>query len=216
MCGPIATLFGLAQQQRGRGGPALLAPYALYHGGRLTSYALLGLLFGLAGSVPALLSAAGRGQAVLSLAIGTLMALLALAWLGALPFAFAPERIPALRGLGDRVRGLALRGGRRGEFGLGVANGLLPCGPVALVALAAATSATPWRGAVSLLTFGLGTVPALVLVGVGVGVLPARARLLFHRVGAVLLVLMALQLVARGLAAFGVLPHLELGRWMLW
>jgi len=216
MCGPLASIFGFAQRERGRSGLALVGPYARYHGGRLTSYALLGILFGLAGALPVAMLAAGRGQAVLSLAIGLVTALLAVGWLGIVPFLPSPERIPGLRGLSDHVRRLALQGGRGGEFGLGIANGFLPCGPIALVALAAATSSAPWRGAVSLLTFGLGTIPALILVGVGSGSLPPKARVGFRRVSAVLLLLLAVQLGLRGAGALGLVAHLEVGNWMLW
>ena len=214
MCGPLATFFGLAQRHRGRSGGALIAPFARYHVGRIASYGILGLLFGLAGSIPGLVTQ--QGQAIVSLGAGLFTGLLAFGWMGVGPVLFHPERVPFLRRPADRLRTLVLRGGPGSELGLGLANGFLPCGPVALVVLASVASAAPWRGAVSLLTFGLGTIPALVLVGVGVGSLPVRIREGFRRVSAVLVLVLALQLVARGAAALGWISHLEIRGWVLW
>jgi sulfite exporter TauE/SafE len=49
---------------------------------------------------------------------------------------------------------------------LGVALGFLPCGFLYAALAAAAASADPLHGAVAMLAFGLGTVPALIAVGV--------------------------------------------------
>lgn len=57
------------------------------------------------------------------------------------------------------------RTGPGGGYLLGVALGFLPCGFL-YAALAAAATADPLHGALAMLAFGLGTVPALVLVGI--------------------------------------------------
>jgi sulfite exporter TauE/SafE len=105
---------------------------------------------------------------------------------------------------------------RLGPIGLGMANGLLPCGPVALVAMGAASAPDPARAALSLVTFGLGTVPVLVGLTLGAATLRVRPRPWLARAGSVLLLLLAAQLSLRGLAAMGRLPHLEVGSWPLW
>ena len=53
-----------------------------------------------------------------------------------------------------------------GGYLLGVALGFLPCGFLYAALAAAAATADPLRGGLAMLAFGLGTVPALVLVGI--------------------------------------------------
>lgn len=138
----------LCEWQRLRTG--LLLPY---HLGRLTTYTLLGAaagrLAGLAGGAPFFLIAA----AVLFL----LFALRRLAWLEHAPRAWG-------RALGWVTRGLP-RGSVAGEYALGLALGFLPCGFLYAALTAAAAAGTLLLGGAAMLAFGLGTAPALVVVG---------------------------------------------------
>jgi hypothetical protein len=59
---------------------------------------------------------------------------------------------------------------------LGLLFGFLPCGFLYAVAISAAQSADPIRGALVLLAFGLGTAPSLVLFGKAAQWLGVRAR----------------------------------------
>jgi len=133
---------------------AVLLPY---HLGRLTSYGVLGALAGrvagLGGAAPFLLLAG----AMLFVAF----ALRRLAWL---------ERAPA--GWGRAIARLAQsvvrylpREYAASSYVLGVVLGFLPCGFLYAALLAAAGASTPALGAAAMLAFGLGTVPALVVVG---------------------------------------------------
>ena len=54
-----------------------------------------------------------------------------------------------------------------GAFALGMLWGLLPCGLVYSVLLVAAASATAAHGAAIMLAFGAGTLPAMLLTGIG-------------------------------------------------
>jgi sulfite exporter TauE/SafE len=99
---------------------------------------------------------------------------------------------------------------------LGALNGLLPCGLVYSALLVAASTGGPLTGAAGMAVFGLGTLPALLIMGVGAGALSARVRQVFARVAGVLIMLVGVQLVLRGLAGWGVVPHVHLGRLMLW
>ena len=53
------------------------------------------------------------------------------------------------------------------RFGLGMANGFLPCGPVYTVALTATASGKIASGASGMLAYGLGTLPVLIALGLG-------------------------------------------------
>ncbi|HHD78956.1 MAG TPA: sulfite exporter TauE/SafE family protein, partial [Epsilonproteobacteria bacterium] len=50
-------------------------------------------------------------------------------------------------------------------FLLGMLNGIIPCGLVYSFAIFAASTATPWGGALVMATFGLATIPALFFLG---------------------------------------------------
>jgi hypothetical protein len=99
---------------------------------------------------------------------------------------------------------------------LGALNGLLPCGLVYSALLVAASTGGLLMGAAGMIAFGLGTLPALLVVGVGAGALSARVRQVFVRVAGLLIVLVGVQLMLRGLAGWGVVPHFHLGKVMLW
>jgi sulfite exporter TauE/SafE len=71
-------------------------------------------------------------------------------------------------------------------------------------------------GTVAMLLFGVATVPVLILLGMGTGQLGVRARTVFHRIGAAVIVLIAAQLTLRGLAVFGVVGHLRFGEVVIW
>ena len=68
-------------------------------------------------------------------------------------------------------------------MGLGLLWGWLPCGLVYSVLLIAATSAAPLAGATTMVAFGIGTMPAMVLTGVGAAQLSAFMRRRAARLG---------------------------------
>ena len=73
-------------------------------------------------------------------------------------------------------------------LGLGLLWGWLPCGLVYSVLLIAATSSTPVAGAATMLAFGLGTMPAMVMTGVGAAKLSAVTQKRGTRLGLGLLI----------------------------
>jgi sulfite exporter TauE/SafE len=72
------------------------------------------------------------------------------------------------------LRSRERRGGHAAAFSLGALTGLLPCGVSWLAVLQAAALGGPARGAVFLASFGAGTAPALLAVGLLGGAALAR------------------------------------------
>ncbi len=134
-------------QRIGRG--ALLP----YHLGRLTTYAGLGAL---GGAVTGRLPWFGIASAGLLL-LGAALFLAHVAH--ALP---GLDRAPA--GWTRAIARLAKRAG--GGYPLGIALGFLPCGFLYAALATTAASGSPLLGGLGMLAFGLGTMPALVAVGI--------------------------------------------------
>ena len=145
MCGGFAVACG-SGSDRG----------AAWHAGRLGTYAVLGAV---AGAVGATIPGPGWIAAVLSAVLLTWFAL-ALGGVVREP----RLRLPGVARLATRTAGASGFGGR---LVFGMANGLLPCGLVYAALAVPMASGDPLVGALSMVAFGLGTVPALVAMTLG-------------------------------------------------
>lgn len=96
--------------------------------------------------------------------------------------------------------------------------GALPCGMVLAAALLAAATASPGLGALTLLAFGLGTLP----LGLGVSWggaalrLPAGWAARLRPLAAMVVLFFGAQMALRGLAAWGWVGHAQVGTLPLW
>lgn len=216
MCGPLVCAGSLPTANRATHPWSATASVVAYHAGRLSSYALLGLVLGtISGFVPSAASTV-VWQAVLSFLAAAALLWVGLGLLGVFPLASLPCFGWLSRWLFASAGG---PGGARSvlqRYGLGMANGLLPCGPVYTVAVAALASGGPARGVVAMVAFGAGTVPLLVALAFGVRWTGLRLRSHMHRVSAALALLMACQLALRGMAALEWVPHAHVRAVVLW
>ena len=190
MCGPIAMAVpGMVDRDRSR-----ILSSALLNGGRLATYALLGLAFGAFGEG---LRLAGL-QRWVSLAAGALLLLSVL-----MPALI--ERAGARGGIAmglSRLRGMMARHLRRTApeaiFLSGALNGLLPCGLVYAAAIGAAAIGGALNGAWFMLLFGAGTLPALVAVRLGGSFAGPALRAKLRRLSPVVVGCVGLLLILRG------------------
>ena len=194
--------------------PTALSAHVAYHGGRLVSYLTLGAVAGWIGgafSTAALFVGLQRGATLLA---GALMVLWALSTLLAYRgVVLAPRHAPLawqrmLGGLLHAVRGHSapVRGGL-----MGLLTTLLPCGWL-YVFVAAAGGSGSVANAMGLMTiFWLGTVPALVAVGVGVQSLAGPMRRHLPVVSAVVVLGLGLLSMAGHLAAPGMVADAHVG-----
>ncbi len=211
MCGPLVLILGAQFPKKTWG--AVLPRYLLYHAARILVYALLGLLAGEIASVIGLGGSLSRLAGLVSLALGLGVILFGLRYLGWLPFFRFREGAGWLtRAMGKTVR----HGGTWGLVALGALNGLLPCGLVYSALLAAGSTGRPLTAAAGMILFGLGTVPALLILGLGAGRISVHARQTMARVAGLLIVLVGVQLMLRGGAGLGMLNHAKVLGVMLW
>lgn len=191
MCGPLVAALPvgrLPQAQRWRA-------VGLYHTGRIATYSVLGAL---AGSLSLGLHLMGW-QRPLAVLCGVVL-LVGFVWQKGLP---ARLRWTWLNNqLINTFQKTLRQPGWSGFAGLGVLNGLLPCGFTYLALAGTLATNAPTAGASYMLLFGLGTLPALLGVNLVMSWLNVLGRQRLHRFLSVATVLVALLLIGRGLANY--------------
>ncbi|MGF1610862.1 MAG: sulfite exporter TauE/SafE family protein [Kiloniellales bacterium] len=165
MCGGFACALG--RDPRGRS--ATVARHLLYNGGRVTTYLFLGALAGAAGQsvAHAMTSPLGdsviTGQRLLTIGAGLLMIVMALQLLGLLQRAHGIGFAGST--LAGSLRGLLAAPGAAAPLAFGVVNGFLPCPLVYAFVAQAASTADPLPAVLTMAAFGLGTFPAMLMMG---------------------------------------------------
>ncbi len=178
----------------------------LYNAGRLLSYTVLGGIIGAAGSVLALTNTA---KALIQMAAAVFMLLMALyllgafRWLGRLLYASGPVS-KACASLSGRAGVLKAKG----PFLLGLANGLMPCGPLQAMQLYALSTGTWWTGALSMFCFCLGTLPLMAGFGLLSGALSSARNVKIQKpmrmLSCCLILVMGISTLTNGLSLLGV------------
>jgi sulfite exporter TauE/SafE len=205
MCGPLIVAYSL--QLSGTGTAAVRAGvkagmwhHFVFHAGRLATYGFLGALAAGIFYLANLTLFFKQFRGGLTLVGGVLMILLGLVLLKVFPLPCFLMRLCGEKGIVGRVSSASLLRGKQltSKIGLGVATGFLPCGlSWAMIAKAAATQNIP-LGFLTMVAFGLGTVPVLFLTGVTASFISVRTRLLGERIAALSVILMGLILVFKG------------------
>jgi sulfite exporter TauE/SafE len=210
MCGPLVMMLGVQIKRQQR---TAWPVHLLYHTSRIVMYAILGAVVGGIGSLLGLGSRINSLAGVTSAILGIGVVFFGLGYLGWLPFRGldAPDKW-----FGTAFGKVLQRGGLTGVLMLGALNGLLPCGLVYSALLLSASGGSFFRGMLGMFTFGIGTIPALIIVGLGAGALSVRFRQTLTRCAGVLMVVAGLQLLLRGLAALGIMSHFQVGELIFW
>jgi hypothetical protein len=168
MCGPIVVSLSLGLREKG-----WVLPHLLYNSGRITTYAVFGGIMGGTGSFTIIVSNIAAIQKGIMIAAGVMIIIMSLVMSGIIPYAriFGDYYNPGSL-ITKGFRKLSRSGSIPAFFPLGLILGLLPCGPVytALVSVARTGMEVKrpldgfYTGAGLMLSFGLGTLPALILI----------------------------------------------------
>jgi sulfite exporter TauE/SafE len=165
MCSGISGLFAIQAVARS---PLSQLPMALtYNFGRILSYAILGAVVATFGST--LFAAIPAIAAPVRLLSGLIIVLIGL------QIAFNWRILKPIERMGGvlwqkivpAAQGLIPVSTLPRALGLGLLWGFLPCGLVYSVLLIAAMSADTLSGGAIMIAFGLGTLPAMLLTGIG-------------------------------------------------
>lgn len=168
MCGGVVSTLTFSVNPAIQTRPLRMFWYQLsYNFGRISSYALLGLVFGFLGSQFILLDDIGPFQTGLQLFSGVFMIALGL-YLGG--WWFGIVKIEQFgQGLWRKLQPFSqklfpISSSRKSVF-YGLFWGCLPCGLVYSMLIMAMSSGDAFSGAMVMLAFGLGTLPNLLLMG---------------------------------------------------
>jgi sulfite exporter TauE/SafE/plastocyanin domain-containing protein/copper chaperone CopZ len=201
-------------------------PSILYNGGRVISYTIVGAAAGALGSV---FSLSSRLKGVMPIAAGAFMLFLGVRMLGVFPW-LSRLRVRLLwggrhgaatgHGAADGDPGgascathekpqsasVALHRTRssRSPFFVGLANGLMPCGPLQTMQVYALGTGSMLAGALSMFLFSLGTVPLMFGFGAVSSFLSARFNRGMLKASGVLVAVLGLVMFTRGMNLFGV------------
>ena len=192
MCGPIAFVLPVDRSTKSK----LFFQIFLYHFGRLLSYSIIGLLFGLIGKG---LYFAGFQQR-LSILMGVIMIALVIIPVSIFNKFNFSKPIYQLIGKVKQKLGLYLnKKSNKAIFSIGFFNGFLPCGLVYMALIGSISTGNAPEGALYMFLFGLGTIPlmsAAVLLGNFVN-LSIRTKI--QKVIPVFVVVIGLLFILRGL-----------------
>ncbi len=219
MCGPLALWASGAGDSNSR----LVFNSTLYHLGRMLTYGLVGLLAGIAGQLTDFGGEVLGVQLAAARIVGTVMVVMGVvqvikwwtlqrgskSWFAQKPNITAKQSFiskwlvslrPQVFSLSPPARALAT----------GLLTALLPCGWLYLFALFAAGTGSWMNGAVVMLAFWLGSVPALVAVVMSTKLLAGRLRQ-FVPVGVAMMMIVAggFTMAGRGFANLHSLAEIQ-------
>jgi sulfite exporter TauE/SafE len=194
MCGPIVLALPSARGS----GFSFVYGRVLYNFGRVITYALLGLLFGLLGSKIYMF---GLQQAA-SIALGLIIIL----WI--VTPAALKNKLRSYSGyisftamLKNLFMPLFRKKSKASLLLIGILNGFLPCGFVymGIAGALAVSSASPVNGMLFMALFGVGTIPAMLGTSIAGNYINIGFKQKFAKLVPVFAVLLAVIFVLRGL-----------------
>ncbi|NOX38437.1 MAG: sulfite exporter TauE/SafE family protein [Calditrichaeota bacterium] len=213
MCGGFVMTYSLKihQADAGKKRPfwQTLIPHFLYNSGRLLTYVLLGLFFGLIGETLKVMLEIRHIQGAVEVFAGVVMILMGFDLGGWLPRSTG-DYFPGYHAFKRGLQHLFQKVNRRNVFQLGLILGFVPCGLVYAAGAKAAASGSALGGMLTMFIFGLGTVPALMLVGVGAHLISLQRRQQFFRLATLLVIVLGFITVYRGIHALSgqrPMPH---------
>lgn len=191
MCGPIAlTLKGQNNLNR------FVLSRLLYNLGRVTTYALFGVVFGLMGRGIVL----ADYQQLLSIFLGSMMLFMAVA----IYQHYQTNKINYY--LSKVSRSIRTVFGRfikstspLSSFLVGVTNGFLPCGLVYAALIGALASGQVIAGSTYMAVFGLGTFPAMLIVSLTGHFFSKKINANVHKLSSVFVFVLGTLLILRGM-----------------
>ena len=207
MCGPLVMALPIAQQTNFQKWQSIL----LYHAGKISSYTILGILLGLFGSQLPLYGV----QENLSIVMGSIMLLYVV-----YVFVIKPKFIPIFLQFNLQYTFIVKKMGqlfkskhRAVFYFIGILNGLLPCGMIYVALTSALATQDILQGGLIMTFFGIGTMPALIMVAIGGQYFGITIRKKIQNLLPIFIFTVGVLLILRGmnLGIPFISPHLGIG-----
>ncbi len=189
--------------------PQILWSHLLYNAGRLTTYAIIGGAMGVIGSFVAASGNMIGVQGLARILAGVFMILLGLSLGRWLPYTslLQPAWVSQFNRLSKLGKDLAARTMGLGTYPLGLLLGLMPCGPLYAMEINAAGTGSAGLGMLTMLAFGLGTVPTLFLLGLVSSAVGRQLPRRLFQIAALLVIVLGILTLLQGLAMNEIIPH---------
>ena len=201
MCGPVVGALSVGETRKG------VLHHLLYSLGRITTYTILGALVGLSGSFLILAASIEQLQRAIMIIAGLSIILMGLSTAELLPLPPSKKGCNPGSSLMQKIMKLFKAPRSIGSwYPMGIVLGFLPCGLTYTALLAAARAAMeahhPFagmlQGALMMMLFGIGTAPALILVGKVVNTISNKTRKWFYRMASLIMIAMGVWFVVAG------------------
>lgn len=200
MCGPVVAAYSLGEDK------LRYLHHILYNLGRITTYMFMGAVVGLTGSFLVLTASIEKIQTAIMVLAGISIIVMGIAIGGWIPVRKSPGNSSWLSSSIGKTMEL-FKGPRTAGtyYPMGIVLGFLPCGLTYTALLAAARAsmdaenhlAGMLQGAFMLLFFGLGTAPALLLVGRVINYLGTKARDRLYKLASLIMILTGVYFVVK-------------------
>jgi sulfite exporter TauE/SafE len=206
MCGGFVFTYSFRMREANPAGTAYgwsaIRAHLLYNSGRVFTYTIMGEIFGLLGSTIGFVLAIRNLQGILELFAGGVMVLIGLDFAGLWPGRSA-DSFPGVSWFKTQIQKLYKNLNPQNLFILGLILGWIPCGLVYAAGAQAVATRSMLGGMMTMLFFGLGTIPALFLLGLLTDYISARLRRFLYRLAALALMLLGVLTLMRGIDALG-------------
>lgn len=160
-----------------------------YNLGRVISYTLIGGISGMLGNI---ISFNDIINGIIIIAAAVLMFLISLSMLGIVQF-----RIP-------RINLLKNKNKTKNSFLLGLVNGFMPCGPLQAMQVYALSTASFFKGALSMFLFSIGTVPLMLCFGIFFNLFKGKGKIILNKIASILVLFLSVMMLERGLNTLGI------------
>lgn len=158
----------------------------LYNIGRIISYTIIGGLVGLVGKI---ISFNNIVNGIIIILASIVMLLMSLTMLNVIKV---------------RFKFIKYKVSNRNPFIIGLLNGLMPCGPLQAMQIYALSTGSVLKGALSMLLFGLGTVPLMLVTGVIFSSMKGKTKILINKIASVLILILSIVMFNRGLLSLDI------------
>ena len=197
MCGGIVIAYSSTKIKSHWTKQVQALAHLLYSFGRVSTYMILGALFGFVGGV---VTFDNLTSGIFLLITGFMMVLVGLSLLGKIKFLTILEHSCSKSPLYQKTfKSLLSSESLFSFYLLGMLNGLLPCGFVYVFAITAASTGSAFWGAFVMFIFGLSTIPALFSLGFFIGLFKqSNLRDLFIKIASILVIIFGIYIAYKG------------------